>query len=63
MFRRTDVGEKPRICDKCGSEKVYFVQHAHGNYPILDYMCPKCDIGVDKDMPGWWTGEEGERGE
>ncbi len=34
-----------RICKKCGSEMVYFVQHAHGNYPLLDYLCPKCDLG------------------
>ncbi|MEE9600263.1 MAG: hypothetical protein V3W22_00980 [Thermoplasmata archaeon] len=34
-----------RICKKCGSEMVYFVQHAHGNYPLLDFLCPKCDIG------------------
>jgi len=47
MFRRARVGEKGDPCEKCGQEKVYFVQHAHGNYPILDYVCPQCDLGGD----------------
>ncbi len=24
---------------------VFFLQHAHGNYPLLDYVCPKCELG------------------
>lgn len=28
---------------------VFFVQHAHGNYPLLDYVCPRCDLGVDEE--------------
>ena len=48
MFRRDRLGAKGETCDKCGTEKVYFVQHAHGNYPILDYVCPKCDLGGDQ---------------
>ena len=43
MFRRDRLGQKGEPCPKCGTEKVYFVQHTHGNYPVLDYLCPKCD--------------------
>lgn len=35
-------------CPKCGTEMVYFVQHAHGNYPLLDLLCPRCDLGEDE---------------
>lgn len=56
MFHRGKLGEKGEPCPKCGTEKVYFVQHAHGNYPILDYVCPNCDLGgeyqVDWDKGG-----------
>ncbi len=38
---------KREICENCGSEKVFFVQHAHGNYPLLDYLCPKCELGEE----------------
>lgn len=37
--------EKEKTCEKCGAELVFFLQHAHGNYPLLDYMCPNCDLG------------------
>lgn len=26
---------------------VFFLQHAHGNYPLLDYVCPKCELGEE----------------
>ncbi len=40
MFGREKIGEQKQYCEKCGSEKKFFVQHSHGNYPILDYVCP-----------------------
>lgn len=36
-----------RNCLKCGAEMVFFLQHAHGNYPLLDYVCPKCQFGEE----------------
>src|SRR2546422_11400759 len=48
MFSRKNIGAEPQKCEKCGSDKVFFVQHSHGNYPILDYVCPKCDLGGDQ---------------
>ncbi|OGS48421.1 MAG: hypothetical protein A3K68_01395 [Euryarchaeota archaeon RBG_16_68_13] len=55
MFSRRNIGEKPHTCEKCGAEKVFFVQHAHGNYPILDYICPNCDLGGEKGVPDWYS--------
>jgi ssDNA-binding Zn-finger/Zn-ribbon topoisomerase 1 len=57
MFRRERVGQKGEPCEKCGTEKIFFVQHAHGNYPILDYVCPKCDLGGDYTVD-WDQGGE-----
>jgi len=51
MFSRKNIGAEPQKCEKCGSDKVFFVQHSHGNYPILDYVCPKCDLGGDQGVP------------
>src|SRR2546425_9442478 len=51
MFSRKNIGSEPQKCEKCGSDKVFFVQHSHGNYPILDYVCPKCDLGGDQGVP------------
>ncbi|MFQ6012154.1 MAG: hypothetical protein ACE5LS_00700 [Thermoplasmata archaeon] len=45
-------GEVERVCSRCGTEMIYFVQHAHGNYPLLDYVCPRCDLGLKEgDLP------------
>ncbi|TLZ78498.1 MAG: hypothetical protein E6K11_08675 [Methanobacteriota archaeon] len=59
MFSRKNIGSEPQKCEKCGSDKVYFVQHAHGNYPILDYVCPKCDLGGDQGVPDWYVSPTG----
>jgi hypothetical protein len=42
MFERKGEEE---VCETCGTAKVFFVQHAHGNYPLLDFLCPKCEVG------------------
>ena len=51
-----DLKKPVPACPKCGTEKIYFVQHTHGNYPVLDYVCPDCDLGgeyqVDWDKGG-----------
>jgi len=57
MFRRDRLGQKGEPCPKCGTEKVYFVQHTHGNYPVLDYVCPNCDLGGDLSVD-WEKGGE-----
>ena len=57
MFRRDRLGQKGEPCPKCGTEKVYFVQHTHGNYPVLDYVCPNCDLGGDLQVD-WEKGGE-----
>lgn len=44
MFRADEV----RVCSRCGTEMIFFVQHAHGNYPLLDYVCPQCDLGLEE---------------
>src|SRR2546427_725623 len=54
-----DIGAEPQKCEKCGSDKVFFVQHSHGNYPILDYVCPKCDLGGDQGVPDWYMNPTG----
>ncbi len=59
MFSRKNVGGTPEKCPKCGAEKVYFVQHAHGNYPILDYLCPNCDLGGEQGVPEWYSAPDG----
>ena len=59
MFSRKNIGGEPQKCEKCGSDKVYFVQHSHGNYPILDYVCPKCDLGGDQGVPDWYVSPTG----
>lgn len=59
MFSRKNVGGTPEKCPKCGAEKVYFVQHAHGNYPILDYVCPNCDLGGEQGVPDWYSSPDG----
>jgi ssDNA-binding Zn-finger/Zn-ribbon topoisomerase 1 len=59
MFSRKNVGGEPQKCPKCGAEKVYFVQHAHGNYPILDYVCPNCDLGGEQGVPDWYSSPDG----
>jgi hypothetical protein len=47
-----------RVCSRCGTEMIFFVQHAHGNYPLLDYVCPRCDLGLDEeDSPAEATDE------
>src|SRR2546429_8457074 len=53
MFSRKNIGSEPQKCEKCGSDKVFFVQHAHGNYPILDYVCPKRDLGGGPGVAEW----------
>ncbi len=60
MFSRKNIGGEPQKCEKCGSEKIFFVQHSHGNYPILDYVCPKCDLGGDEGVPDWYVHPTGE---
>ena len=55
MFGRDTIGHEKQYCEKCGSEKRFFVQHSHGNYPILDWVCPKCDLGGDEAVPEWWS--------
>ncbi|OGS62432.1 MAG: hypothetical protein A3K59_02920 [Euryarchaeota archaeon RBG_19FT_COMBO_69_17] len=55
MFGREKIGEEKRYCPKCGTEMQFFVQHSHGNYPILDYVCPKCDLGGEEAVPEWWS--------
>ncbi len=40
-----------RVCSRCGTEMIYFVQHVHGNYPLLDYVCPRCDLGMEEGEP------------
>lgn len=59
MFSRKNIGEKPQTCEKCGAEKVFFVQHSHGNYPILDYVCPTCDLGGETGVPDWYMSPTG----
>ncbi len=59
MFSRKNIGAEPQKCEKCGSDKVFFVQHSHGNYPILDYVCPKCDLGGDQGVPDWYMNPTG----
>jgi len=59
MFSRKNIGAEPQKCEKCGSDKVFFVQHSHGNYPILDYVCPKCDLGGDQGVPEWYMNPTG----
>ena len=59
VFSRKNIGGDPQKCEKCGSDKVFFVQHAHGNYPILDYVCPKCDLGGDQGVPDWYMNPTG----
>ena len=59
MFSRKNICGEPQKCEKCGSDKVYFVQHSHGNYPILDYVCPKCDLGGDQGVPDWYVSPTG----
>src|SRR5207247_11166611 len=59
MVSRKNIGSEPQKCEKCGSDKVYFVQHSHGNYPILDYVCPKCDLGGDQGVPEWYMNPTG----
>lgn len=45
-------------CPQCGREMVFFLQHAHGNYPLLDYLCPHCDLGEgEADDKGEGTSE------
>src|SRR5947208_1742809 len=41
------------------SKGVFVLQHAHGNYPILDYVCPKCDLGGDQGVPDWYVSPTG----
>src|SRR2546429_7441062 len=59
MFSRKNIGSEPQKCEKCGTDKVFFVQHSHGNYPILDYVCPKCDLGGDQGVPDWYVSPTG----
>lgn len=59
VFSRKNIGGEPQKCAKCGADKVYFVQHAHGNYPILDYVCPKCDLGGEQGVPDWYVSPTG----
>jgi hypothetical protein len=59
VFSRKNIGEEPQRCAKCGAEKVYFVQHSHGNYPILDYVCPRCDLGGEEGIPDWFQSPTG----
>jgi len=54
VFSREQIGREVQHCEKCGAEKVFFVQHSHGNYPILDYVCPNCDLGGEKGVPDWY---------
>ncbi len=37
-----------RICTRCETEMTFFIQHSHGNYPVIDYLCPNCDL-VEKE--------------
>ncbi|MFQ5919705.1 MAG: hypothetical protein ACE5I4_06645 [Thermoplasmata archaeon] len=48
-----------RVCSRCGTEMIYFVQHAHGNYPLLDYVCPRCDLGMEEGDPPTESADEG----
>src|SRR5205807_6918749 len=59
VFSRKNIGGDPQKCEKCGSDKVFLVQHAHENYPILDYVCPKCDLGGDQGVPDWYVSPTG----
>jgi len=61
VFTRKNIGGEPQKCEKCGSDKVFFVQHSHGNYPILDYVCPKCDLGGDQGIPDWYSSPTGKQ--
>lgn len=63
MFGRERIGKEAKFCEKCGAEKKFFVQHAHGNYPILDYVCPNCDLGGDKGVPDWYMSSGSEPAE
>ncbi len=47
-----------RFCPKCGTEMVFFLQHAHGNYPLLDYICPKCELGQESEGSGLGAEDE-----
>lgn len=48
-----------KFCPRCGTEMVFFLQHAHGNYPLLDYLCPKCELGEELKGSGVEAGNEG----
>lgn len=39
---------------------VFFLQHAHGNYPLLDYVCPKCELGEEERSEGLGVPDEGQ---
>ena len=60
MFSREKLGEEDKPCPKCGTKMTFFLQHTHGNYPLLDYVCPNCDLGGEKGVPDWYmrTGSE-----
>jgi ribosomal protein S27AE len=66
-FRASEAGGIPilpspttkRFCPKCGTEMVFFLQHAHGNYPLLDYLCPKCELGEEPEGGGAVAEDEG----
>ena len=58
VFSREQIGREVQYCEKCGAEKKFFVQHSHGNYPILDYVCPNCDLGGDQGVPDWYMASD-----
>lgn len=60
MFGREKVGEEDVPCPKCGTKMTFFLQHSHGNYPILDYVCPKCDLGGEKLDVDWEAMKKGD---
>jgi hypothetical protein len=37
---------------------VFFLQHAHGNYPLVDYICPKCELGQESEEGGLGAEDE-----
>ncbi len=48
-----------RVCIRCETEMTFFVQHSHGNYPVIDYLCPKCDLGEKEGQPPAEATDEG----
>ncbi len=50
-----------RVCTRCETEMIFFVQHSHGNYPVIDYLCPHWDLGEEEGLPSAEATDESAR--